>query len=37
MKRFLTPALTPALMGINAARHLAWYVSYQMSGSSDRA
>jgi hypothetical protein len=36
MKRLLGPALTPAMMGINAARHLAWYIRYQMSGSSDR-
>jgi hypothetical protein len=28
MKRFLTPAA----LGLNAARHLAWYLSYQVSG-----
>jgi hypothetical protein len=37
MKRLLTPALTPAMMGVNAARHFAWYISYQMSGNSNRA
>jgi hypothetical protein len=26
--------LAPALMGVNAAKHLAWYVSYQVSGDS---
>ena len=29
MKRLLVPAT----IGVNAARHLAWYVSYQVSGS----
>jgi hypothetical protein len=24
--------LTPAALGLNAARHLAWYLSYQVSG-----
>lgn len=28
MKRFLVPAV----LGLSAARHLAWYVSYQVSG-----
>jgi hypothetical protein len=28
MKRFLAPAS----LGLNAARHLAWYLSYQVSG-----
>jgi hypothetical protein len=28
MKRFLAPAT----IGLNAARHLAWYLSYQVSG-----
>jgi hypothetical protein len=25
--------LTPAVAGINAARHLVWYFGYQMAGS----
>jgi hypothetical protein len=25
--------LTPALAGLNAVRHLAWYVGYQTAGS----
>jgi hypothetical protein len=28
MKRLLAPAA----LGLNAARHLAWYLSYQVSG-----
>ena len=28
MKRIINPALT----GINAVRHLAWYIGYQTSG-----
>jgi hypothetical protein len=28
MKRLLAPAT----LGLNAARHLAWYLSYQVSG-----
>jgi hypothetical protein len=28
MKRFLAPAA----LGLNAARHVVWYVSYQVSG-----
>jgi hypothetical protein len=28
MKRLLAPAT----IGLNAARHLAWYLSYQVSG-----
>jgi hypothetical protein len=24
--------LAPATLGLNAARHLAWYLSYQVSG-----
>jgi hypothetical protein len=28
MKRFLVPVT----LGVSAARHLAWYVSYQLSG-----
>jgi len=30
MKAFLVPAL----MGVSAAKHIAWYVSYQVSGDS---
>jgi hypothetical protein len=30
MKRLLVPAA----LGVTAARHLAWYLSYQVSGSS---
>ena len=30
MKRFLTPIS----FGLDAARHLAWYVNYQMTGES---
>jgi len=30
--RVLGHCLTPAVIGIGAVRHLAWYVSYQMSG-----
>lgn len=30
MKRLLVPAA----LSVNAARHLAWYVSYQVNGSS---
>ncbi len=26
--------LAPALMGVNVAKHFAWYVSYQVSGQS---
>ena len=26
--------LVPAVLGVSAARHLAWYLSYQVSGSS---
>jgi hypothetical protein len=26
--------LVPAVMGVNAAKHIAWYVSYQVSGHS---
>jgi hypothetical protein len=37
MRRLLGPALTPAMIGVNVARHVAWYVSYQMSGTSTRA
>jgi len=32
MRRLLGHCLIPAFVGVNAARHLAWYVSYQMSG-----
>lgn len=32
MGRVLGHCLTPAVIGIGAVRHLAWYVSYQMSG-----
>ena len=30
MKRLLVPAL----VGVSVARHVAWYVSYQVSGTS---
>lgn len=36
MKRLLAPALTPAMVGVNVARHVAWYISYQMTGNSTR-
>jgi len=32
MRRLLGHCLVPAVAGVAAARHLAWYVSYQMSG-----
>lgn len=32
MGRVLGHCLTPAVIGLGAVRHLAWYVSYQMSG-----
>jgi hypothetical protein len=28
--------LVPVTFGVNAARHLAWYVSYQVSGEARR-
>jgi hypothetical protein len=36
MKRLLGPALTPAMVGVNVARHVAWYINYQMTGNSTR-
>ena len=32
MRRFFGHCLMPAAATVAAARHLAWYVSYQMSG-----
>jgi len=32
MRRLIGQALAPAVIGVNCARHIAWYVSYQMSG-----
>jgi hypothetical protein len=32
MRNLIGRALTPAVVGVACARHLAWYVSYQMSG-----
>ncbi|GIK76363.1 MAG: hypothetical protein BroJett022_00530 [Actinomycetes bacterium] len=32
MGRVLGHFLTPAAIGLGAVRHIAWYVSYQMSG-----
>ena len=31
--RAMKRLLVPAAFGVNAARHLAWYLSYQVSGS----
>jgi hypothetical protein len=28
--------LNPAVAGINAARHIAWYLNYQISGARDQ-
>ena len=32
MRHLIGRALIPAVVGVACARHLAWYVSYQMSG-----
>ena len=32
MTQLIGRALGPAALGVACARHLAWYVSYQMSG-----
>ncbi len=32
MNRLIGQALKPAVIGVSWARHIAWYVSYQMSG-----
>jgi len=34
MPAAMSRLLTPAVHGLNAARHLLWYVSYQVSGES---
>ena len=32
MLKLIGRALAPAAIGVSCARHVAWYVSYQMSG-----